>query len=158
MPRPCPLNAGRPAGFDPAPVWAVTYHPTQRAAAYCGDSGILGLVPVEPPLVNRRHAKPAAALSAIAVDAGDAWVLTADMLPGNAGLYPGGANHRDAPLPPGGRGTLADPKQALHAAAFSPNCCGGAAALAAGGAVGLVRVHRVMVVVEGGADVEEWAD
>jgi hypothetical protein len=117
---------------------------------------------VEPPLINRRHQKPAAAVSAIAVDgAGEAWLLAAEQLPGNAGLYAGGAMHRGgdgAAESAGRRGVLHDPRQALFGAAFSPNVVGGACQLAAGGAAGLVRVHRMMVVVEGGADTEEWMD
>ncbi|GBF89613.1 hypothetical protein Rsub_02331 [Raphidocelis subcapitata] len=145
-------------GPDPAPVWSVTMHPAARVAAYCGDSGVLGLVPIEPPVSSRRHQKPAAAVSAVAVDGGDAWLLDYRQLSTtNAGLYEGGAHHR--PAAPAAeaaeaarRGTLLDPRQALFAAAFSPNAVGGAAFLAAGGAAGLVRVHRLQVVLQGSSE------
>jgi hypothetical protein len=121
---------------------------------------VLGLVPVEPPLVNRRHQKPAAALSAVAIDGEHAWLLTPAELPHNAGLYPGGtavreeARRRDEGRP----GVLHDPRQALFAAAFSPNGCGGAVMLAAGGAAGLVRLHRLMVAVQGGRQRDAYVD
>jgi hypothetical protein len=126
-------------------------HPATRVAAYCGDGGVLGLVPIEPPVASRRHQKPAAAVSGLAVDGGDAWLLDHRQLSTTkAGLYEGGAYHRPGAASEGARrGTLLDPRQALFAAAFSPNAVGGAAFLAAGGAAGLVRVHRLQVVLQG---------
>jgi hypothetical protein len=154
---PLPPPTTKKTGSDPTPMWSLSFHPTQRVAAYCGDAGILGLIPVEPPLVSRRHQKPAVALSALAVGDGEAWFLTAAQLTGNVGLHNGGSSHRRGAEeePAARRGVLFDPRQILYCTAFSHNVVGGACYLAAGSAAGLVRVHRVMVSLDGGHEMEE---
>jgi len=79
------------------------------------------------------------------------------MIEGNAGLFAGGSHHKGAAAGKeegegGRRGYLFDPRQTLYCTAFSANVVGGACMLAAGSAAGLVRVHRVMVVVEDGQE------
>ena len=131
-------------GPEAAPLWGLALHPTQPAAAYCGDAGVLGLVAFEA-TTNRRQQRPAAAISALAVGGGAAWALAAAQLPGNAGLFQGGAGGGQGLS----RGVLYDPLNALFCAAFSPNLVGDAGMLAAGGAAGLVRLHRLRVEVGG---------
>jgi hypothetical protein len=55
--------------------------------AYVSDGGLLGLMPLEPATGEPRHRKSHAALSGMAVAEDQLWLLRAQEIPGNGGLY-----------------------------------------------------------------------
>lgn len=147
MPAICPPLA---AGLHPLSMASLSYCAPAAIVAYCGESGVLGLAQLDP-LVNIRQRRPHVALSGIAVDGNEAWVLRAEDIPGNGGLYngsAGGTSRRGGGggSESGGAGAcpLIDPRQTLYCVRFSPNVTSGARWVAAGGAAGLMRLHRVL--------------
>jgi hypothetical protein len=71
-------------------IWSVAGSEVLSVVAYVSDGGLLGILPMEPPTGENRHRKSHAALSAVAVDDGQLWLLSAREVPGNGGLYENG--------------------------------------------------------------------
>eukprot|EP00775_Hariotina_reticulata_P006327 gene6327-6562_t len=132
-------------------IWSVSGCEAMAVVAFVADGGLLGVMPLEPPTGESRHRKSHAAVSAVAVDGDQLWLLSAREIPGNGGLYTVNPQYwkeskgkknstaADAPatvvLDP-----LPHPDQVLYAVSFSPNYRG-VVMLAYGGGAGLVRVH-----------------
>ncbi|KAF6259526.1 WD40-repeat-containing domain protein [Scenedesmus sp. NREL 46B-D3] len=68
-------------------VWSLAGCEVLSVVAYVSDGGLLGILPMEPPTGEARHRKSHAALSAVAVDEDQLWLLSAREVPGNGGLY-----------------------------------------------------------------------
>lgn len=71
-------------------VWGLSASLDMAVVAYVSDGGLVGLMPLEPTTGEPRHRKSHAALSAMAVDDNQLWLLTANEIPGNGGLYVNG--------------------------------------------------------------------
>jgi hypothetical protein len=71
-------------------IWSVAGSEVLSLVAYVSDGGLLGILPMEPPTGEGRHRKSHAALSAVAVDDDQLWLLSAREVPGNGGLYENG--------------------------------------------------------------------
>jgi hypothetical protein len=139
-------EAAPSASFDAALApQSHDHHPTPTAPP-AGDDALIGIAPLlDQPNCRKRGAH--AALGAIAVADGRAWVLRAQDIKGNGGLYLGASKAAKAakPVPRNAAGTpgaMLDERQAVHALAFA-ECRGGSTWLAAGNAAGFVRLMRV---------------
>jgi len=145
-PHPLPLHLP-PSGSAANCLWSVTACEPTQAAAYVGDDGLIALTHMHIHANNKKR-MPHAALGAIAVEGGEAWILRAQDIPGNGGLFPGGPHMRPEQLQAvsgagaGAALALLDPRQALYMARFSGRYQEGAW-LAVGGGAGLVRLMRV---------------
>lgn len=71
-------------------MWGLSASLDMAVVAYVSDGGLVGLMPLEPTTGEPRHRKSHAALSAMAVDDNQLWLLTANEIPGNGGLYVNG--------------------------------------------------------------------
>lgn len=68
-------------------IWSMSGSEVLSVVGYVSDGGLLGLLPMEPPTGEGRHRKHHAAVSAVAVDEDQLWLLSAREIPGNGGLY-----------------------------------------------------------------------
>ncbi|WIA08690.1 hypothetical protein OEZ85_008115 [Tetradesmus obliquus] len=133
-------------------IWSIAGCEVLSVVAYVSDGGLLGVLPLEPPTGENRHRKSHAALSAVAVDDDQLWLLSAREVPGNGGLYENvpswqGSHKKGRASEPVPTSTvvldpLPHPDQVLHSVSFSPNYRG-SVSLAYGGGAGVVRVHTV---------------